>query len=190
MQDGTREPVGQRNHPRQRAALVATEVLLLWPRGVGSPATIHEAGLWPVFVLVVGDRLRVDVPAAAPLLDLVHRPRREHELAVVAARCRWSVVDARNALLRVAIQAQAPQRFDVEILVPARRVLGMLDIAARGATIGVTTTRHANDLGGGRVDIRKALHQVVLLSCEPSRELSRLALLLHSQLAPRGSKDI
>ncbi|HEY7595393.1 MAG TPA: hypothetical protein VH969_19740 [Actinophytocola sp.] len=168
---------------------MATEVVLLWPRGVGSPATIDEAGLWPVFVLVVGDRQRADVPAAAPLLDLVNQHRQENELAVVAAGCRWSVVDARNALLKVTIQAQAPRRFEVEILVPARRVLGMLEVAARGATIGVTTTRQANNLGE-RVDIRQALHRVVLLSCEPSTELSRLARFLHSRLTPRGPKDI
>ena len=168
---------------RETAVLIATEVVLLWPRRVASPTTVDEAGLWPVFVLVVGERPRSDIPSAVPLLDLVDEPRSANELAVVTARCRWSVVDNRNALLRVAVRAEAPVTFAVEILVPARDVLGVLDIAARGATIGVTTVRHAADMDG-RVDIRQVLQQVVLLSCEPSTELARLADLLRSTARP------
>jgi hypothetical protein len=165
------------------AVLVATEVVLLWPRAIGSPATVDEAGRWPVFVLVVGDRTRSDVPSAVPLLDLVDHPRHANEPAAVAVSCRWSVVDARNALLRAAVRAEGPVPFAVEILVPARHVLGVLDVAARGATIGLTTARHSAKLSG-RVDIRRVLQCVVLLSCGPSAELARLAGLLESIVEP------
>jgi hypothetical protein len=176
MRHPAQGPVQHTGHGRP-AVLVATEAVLLWPREVGSPATVDEAGRWPVFVLVVNERARPDIPAAAPLLDLVDRPQHGSEPAVVAARCRWSVVVARNALLRVAVRAEVPVRFAAEILVPSRQVLGVLDVVARGATIGLTTERHAATLGE-RVDIRRVLQHVVLLSCAPSTELARLAHLL------------
>ncbi len=163
--------------PDRPAVLVALEVLLLWPRGVGASATVAEAGLWPVFVVVVGDRPGLANASAAPLFDILERPRHGTEIAVVSARCQWSIVDARNALLKVAVRADAPEQFSVDVLVPARRVLGVLDVVARGATIGITTSRHVGTLTG-RVDIRQALHEVVLLSCEPSTELATLADLL------------
>lgn len=160
------------------ATLVAIEVLLLWPRGVGpQAATVEEAGLWPVFVLVVGERQRSEVSTAEPLFELVDRPRQGGEMAVVSARCRWSIVASRNALLKIEVRADAPERFAADILLPARRVLGVLNMVARGATIGVTTSRHVNKLVG-RVDIRQALHEVVLLGCEPSTELAALVPLL------------
>lgn len=173
----------QHRGARQASVLIATEVVLPWPREVGALATVDEARQWPVFVLVVSERPRADVPSAAPLLDLVDHPRRANELAVVAARCQWSVVDNRNALLRAAIQAEVPVRFTVEILVAAREVPDVLDIASRGGTIGVTTPRHIANLDG-RVDVRTALQQVVLLSCGPSTELARLADLLRSSVRP------
>ncbi len=179
MRNGTTtQPAGApgREHV---TTLVALEVLLLWPRGIGPVATVEEAGLWPVFVLVVGERPQPGSPSATALFDLVDRPRQGSEMAVVAARCRWSILDPRNALLKIAVDAEAPERFAVDILVPARQVLGVLDVVARGATIGITTSRHVGRLSG-RVDIRQALHEVVLLSCEPSTELATLADLLRS----------
>jgi len=162
----------------QVATLVALEVLLLWPRGVGpSPVTAEEAGRWPVFVLVVGERPRAEIPSAEPLFDLLDAPRLGGEMALVTGHCRWSIVDPRNALLKVAVRAQAPRRFELDVLVPARRVLGVLDVVARGATIGVTTSRHVGKLTG-RVDIRQALHELVLIGCEPSTELATMADLL------------
>lgn len=182
MRDGSpTRPVPSRD---QVANLVAIEVLLLWPRGVGPSATVEEAGLWPVFVLVVGERSRSEMPSAAPLFDLLDRPRHGSEMAVVSARCVWSIVDPRNALLKVAVRVDAPERFAVDVLVPARRVLGVLDVVSHGATIGVTTSRHVRKLIG-RVDIRQALHEVVLLSCEPSTELAALAHLLRATSPPR-----
>lgn len=174
--DDSVDPVGGRH---QVSTLVAIEVMLLWPRGVDpSPVTTGEAGLWPVFVLVVSEPSG-EVPASvAPLFELVERPRLGSEMAVVSGECRWSVLDARNALLKVELRARAPERFAVDVLVPARRVLGVLDVVARGATVGITTSRHAGALTGRRIDIRRALHEVVLLNCEPSTELSAVGALL------------
>lgn len=155
--------------------LVALEVVLLWPRGVREPAaTIEEASLWPVFVIVVADRQEDDSEQVRPLFELMDQPRPEGQLTVVGARCRWSVLDPRNALLRLAVRGDAPVRFAMEVLVPARRVLGVLDVVARGATIGITTVGRAGRLSSRGVDIRKALDEVVLLSSPPSDELDSI----------------
>jgi hypothetical protein len=154
---------------------VAIEVLLLWPRGVAElPVTVEEAGLWPVFVLVVTEPARVDVGAAGPLFELLDRPKHENELSVVAAESEWSVLDAGSALLDLTVRATVPVAFDLRILVPSAQVLGILDVVARGATIGVTTQHRAGRFRG-RVDIRTALRDVVLLSSPPSVELAALA---------------
>lgn len=158
------------------APLVTTDVLLLWPRGVGGPATVAEAGLWPVFVLVVEE----PGATACPLLDLLDRLRHDSEPVVVATRCDWTIHDHGTALLRVAVRAE---RFRTELHVPARPVLGVLDVLARGATFGVTTERRAGILTG-RIDIRDALHEVVLLRCEPSADLATLADLLGATVSP------
>ena len=174
------------SHQGKPAVLVATEVVLLWPRGLAGPAaTVEEAGLWPVFVIVVGERPdSAEVSSVAPLFDLLDRPRHDGELIVVAARCEWSVLDQRNALLRLAIHGDAPVRFTTEIIFPARQILGILGVVARGATIGITTNRHAGRLVGRGVDIRRALDEVVLLSCPYSGELAALAdLLVHTATA-------
>jgi hypothetical protein len=83
-------------------------------------------------------------------------------------------VDPRRALLWLTVRADAPVRFESGILVPAERVLGILDVVARGATIGITTRRHAAGLGD-RVEVRAALRHVVLLSCPLSSDLNELA---------------
>lgn len=160
----------------QTSVLVALEVMLLWPRGVDGPAvTAAEASLWPVFAIVVGDRPESVSTSAEPMFDLLDSPRRDGELAVVSARCRWSVLDPRNALLRLAVHGDAPVRFATEIILPAGPVVGILDVVARGATIGITTHRHAAALYGRGVDIRRALTELVLLSCPSSGELATLA---------------
>ncbi len=182
MRYPVRDQAGGRDG-RRPAVLVATEAVLLWPREIRSPATVDEAGVWPVFVLVVIERPPAEVPSAAPLLELVNRAHRGDGPVIAATRCSWSVVDARNALLKVAVRAAAPEPFTAEILVPARHVLGVLDAVARGATIGVTTARHSPQLVS-RVDIRHVLDGVVLLSCAPSAELARLATLMRRAVEP------
>jgi hypothetical protein len=154
---------------------VAIEVLLLWPRGVAElPATVEEAGLWPVFVMVVTEPADANVGAAGPLFELLNRPKHENELSVVAAESEWTVLDAGNALLDLTVRATVPVAFDLRILLPSAQVLGILDVVARGATIGFTTQHRASRLRG-RVDIRTALRDVVLLSSPPSVELAALA---------------
>ena len=159
--------------------MVAIEVVYLWPQGVGpEPVTVDEAGLWPVFVLVVGERRDLLVSSAKPLLALLDEPRRPGEATVVASRTHWSVVDSFRALLRLTVLGDAPVPFESDILVPAGRVIGVLDAVARGATIGITTKRHAVDLHD-RVNVRAALRHVVLLTCAPSAHLDELARELH-----------
>lgn len=155
--------------------LVVTDVLMLWPRQIGALATVEEAGLWPVFVLVVEEP--AEPRAAGPLFELLARQRPDGELAVVAARCDWSILDRDNALLKASMRGSGSARFAANLIVPARQVLGVLDVVARGATIGVATGQGAERLTG-RVDIRSALHEVVLLSCPPSVDLATLADLL------------
>jgi hypothetical protein len=165
---------------------VAIEVLLLWPRGLdGRPSTIEETRLWPVFVMVVTEPADEDAGASRPLFDLLNRPKRDNELTVVTAESAWSVLDPANALLEVTVRAVAPVAFDLRILLPAAQVLGILDVVASGATIGITTRNRADRLRG-RVDIRTALHDVVLVSCPPSLELAALA---HTQLAAREGES-
>jgi hypothetical protein len=164
------------NHD-QGPTLVATEVVLLWPRGLGDTATVEDAGLWPVFVVVVGERPDAEQTMATPLFELLDRPRHSNEMTVVTGRCGWSILDAQNALLKFRVHATAPVQFAAQIIIPARRVLGLLDVVARGATIGITTHRRARVLDR-QVGVREALREVVLLSCAPSSELATLAALV------------
>lgn len=169
------EPMGMSVDRHQQATMVAVEVVLLWPQGVGAgPVTVDEAGLWPVFVLVVGERRDLLSSSARSLFDLLDAPKRPDEITVVRGRTHWTIVDSRQALLRLSVRADVPVGFESDILVPAERVLGILDVVARGATIGITTRRHAVGLRD-RVDIHAALRHVVLLSCPPSVELGALA---------------
>lgn len=155
--------------------MVAVEAVLLWPRGVGeSVTTIDEAGLWPVFAVVLDEREAPVSPGARQLLDLLDRPEHADRIAVVDGRCQWTVLDARHAVLKLAVRASAPFHVDLDIVLPARPVLGILDVVARGATVAITTRRHSSRLTD-QLDIREALNELVLLSCTPSAELATLA---------------
>lgn len=158
-----------------RPNLVAREALLLWPRRVGrSAATIQEAGLWPVFAVVLGEREPDEDPGVLPLYDLLERPEHLERICVVEGRCQWTIIDPRHALLELSVHATAPVRFDVDIILPARQVLGTLTLLARGGTVAITTQRHLETLIP-RADIRDALTKLVLFSCPPSAELEALA---------------
>lgn len=158
----------------QPAPVVATEVVLLWPQGIDADADPGDvAGLWPVFVLVVSEPRDLLGSPVRTLFDLLDAPKGPDEITVVGGRTRWSVVDPRRALLRLTLLADAPVRFESDVLVPAERVLGVLDVLARGATIGITTSRHAAGLHA-RVDVHAALRHLVLLGCPPSPELREL----------------
>jgi hypothetical protein len=155
---------------------VAIEVLLLWPRGVGGPAaTVDEAGLWPVFAMVVAEPPDQDAGTARPLFELLDEPGP----SVVAAETSWSVIDPARALLGMTVRGVVPVEFGLRVLLPATRVLGVLDVVAGGATIGITTRYRAGRLRD-RVDIRAALDDLVLLSCPPSVELAAFAHVLQA----------
>ncbi len=159
----------------QPATMVAIEVMSLWPQSVGPRAvTVREADLWPVFALVIGERRDLLHTSAKALFGLLDGLRHAEEAVVVSGRCRWAVVDSENALLRLTLQAESPVVFETDILVPAERVLGLLDTVARGTTIGLTTRRHARGLTG-RVDVGHVARHMVLVHCRPSPDLAELA---------------
>lgn len=150
-------------------------MLLLRPPDPTTSAS--ETGLWPMFVMVVTEP--TDKATRLPLFELLNRPRRAHELSMVAVESTWSVVDPANALLTVTVRAAFPISFDLRILLPATAVLHVLDVVAHGTTIGVTTREHADRLRG-RVDVRTALRDVVLLSCPPSAHLADITRVLRA----------
>ena len=138
----------------------AEEVLVLWPPGGTSEGGATE--LWPVFVIVVADDPEV------PLLASVDGSMD------VAGHCRWSVADARAGLLRMDVRAAvAGVRHEVEIVLSARCFLGMFDIVARGAAIGVTASGHARRFTA-RPD-HQALDGIAVLESRTSDELAELA---------------
>lgn len=156
------------------AMVVATEAVLLRPQAVEvEQFTVGEAGLWPIFVLVVDERPDTRALSACPLLELLTAPKRTDELTFVTGRTQWTIVDPRRALLRMTVRVEAPVRFEADILVPAGRVLDVLDVVAQGATIGITTRRHAAALRGP-VDVRAALRDLVLVNSPPPTELGKL----------------
>ncbi len=156
---------------------MAVEVLLLWPRGVASRSTTaEEAGLWPAFAMVVTEP--ADPAAAWPFFELLAHPKHDNGMTVVTAHTQWSVLDPASALLDMRVSATTPVDFDLRILLPSEKILGILDVVARGASVGVTTRARADRLRG-RVDIGDVLREMVLLSCPPSVELSALANAVH-----------
>jgi hypothetical protein len=161
-----------------RPTAVATEVLLLRPRGVtGPPATVGESSIWPMFVMVVTEPADPAAGLALPLFDLLHRREYANEPSIVAVETAWSVLDSTNALLTLTVRAAEPVSVDLTILLPAAPVLDILHVIARGATVGVTTQERADRLRGG-VDVQTALRDVVMLSCLPSAELNDLVAVL------------
>ncbi|MGH3881401.1 MAG: hypothetical protein ACRDSK_30620 [Actinophytocola sp.] len=154
--------------------LVAAEVVSLWPRGVREATTAEEASVWPAFVVVVGEHPDGEPSAVTPLFDMLDRPRHGSVVTIVTARSQWSILDPRLALMRFGVRASVPVRFAAQILIPAQQVVGLLEVVARGATIGITTRGRAYRLTE-TVGVREALRELVLLSCGPSRELAELA---------------
>jgi hypothetical protein len=171
-------PRTRRGHPDCPTA-VATEVLLLRPHAVPERATTEKTGRWPLFVMVVTEPTDRAASLALPLFELLNRPKHPNELSIVAVESAWSVLDLGNALLTMTVRAAVPISFDLRILLPAAPVLDILDLVAHGATIGVTTRERADRLRG-RLDVRTALREVVLLSCPPSAELAHLAGVLRA----------
>ncbi len=159
---------------------IATEVLLLRPHGVEeSAATSGTNGLWPMFVMVVTEPAEPVTHSVSPLVRLLDGAERTSEVSAVAVEPVWSVLDPSSALLTLTVRAAFPVAADMTILLPAAPVLDLLEVVARGATIGVTTRDRADRLRG-RVDVGTALRDVVLLHCLPSPASADLASALRT----------
>ena len=165
MQTPTTTAPGQRPQPTPPAAvpsapLVAVEALLLQPRDRGGPVTtMVDRGPWPLLVIVLDDRAAVH-PGAKPLLDLLNRPRATR-ISIAHSHYHWSV-DPAGAVLKFALHTYEPTKSDLDVVMPARPLLGILSQLPPGVTFAMTTRRRADELTK-RVCIRDALHEMVLL---------------------------
>lgn len=146
----------------------ALGTLVLWPRGLTEVDVSREAtDPWPVFVVVIGADSDDDA-----LLDLLDTARSPTD-TITNSRCWWSV-DPDRAMLRLAVRVTEPARVAMDIAVPAQCFLGLSDVLAAGATVGVTSRRHARRLTV-RTDDRASLDEIVLLGSRTSSELGELA---------------
>jgi hypothetical protein len=160
---------------RPRQTIVATEAVLLWPRGLAKQAVNNPGpGLWPILAVVLSDENATTDRSVRKLYDLVGRRCGPGQVTVLQGRCLWSVVRGWDALLRLTVRASAPTNLKVDIVLPARPLHGALAWLACGGTVALTTRQHANRLSAG-VNVRDALHGLVLVSCPPSPELAALA---------------
>lgn len=152
----------------------AVESLVLWPSPSVAVDTAPDNGdPWPVFVVVVDTASAGDPAEGAALTDLLARPRSPLD-TISHSHCRWSVADSHRALLRLAVQVLQPAELTLDVTVPGQCFLGLSDIVAAGATLGVTTRGSARRLTA-RVDDRRVLDHVVLLGSRTSSELGQLA---------------
>ncbi|MDQ3764538.1 MAG: hypothetical protein M3460_24175 [Actinomycetota bacterium] len=160
---------------RPRQAIVATEAVLLWPRGLAMQAVNNPSpGLWPILAVVLSDENASIDLSVRRLYDLLGRRCRREQATVLAGRCLWSVACGRDTLLWLAVRASAPTKLEVDIVLPARPLLGAVGWLAGGGTVALTTRRHADRLSAG-VKIHDALHGLVLVSCPRSPQLAALA---------------
>lgn len=148
------------------STVVATEVLLLQPRG-----GMVSSAPWPLFVMVVTEPVGT---TERPLVDLLDRHGHANEPTVVVAESAWSVLEPASALLALTVRAAEPVPVDLRIVLPASPVLDILGMVARGAPVGITTCDRAERLRG-RLEMQAVLRDVVLLSCPPSAGLAALA---------------
>lgn len=163
---GTLTPTSPRQRSRPapaasaRTRLVAVEGLLLRPLDRAGPVTtIVDRGPWPVFVIVLDDPAAID-PGARPLFDLLDSSHR-NRISIVNSHYRWSVEPA-GTVLKLAVRAHEPTRFDLEIVMPAQPAFGILSLLPPTTTFAITTRQRADKLTE-RVTIRDALHEMVLL---------------------------
>ena len=160
---------------RHRQTIVATEAVLLWPRGWAKQAVNNPSpGLWPILAVVLGDENATTDLSVRKLYDLLGRRCGREQVTVLAGRCLWSVACGRDTLLRLAVRASAPTKLEMDIVLPARPLLGAVGWLVCGGTVALTTRRHADRLSAG-VKIRDALHGLVLVSCPHSPQLAALA---------------
>ena len=155
----------------------ALETLVLWPRSLAEPdAPRPDTDPWPVFVVVIGDEAAEDIEAARAVLDLLDVPRSPTD-TITNSACWWSVVGPDQAVLSLAVLVLGPVRVAMDIAVPAQCFLGLSRTISAGATVGVTTRRHARRLTT-RTDDRTVLDEVVLLGGRTSSELAEVAEML------------
>ena len=134
--------------------------MLLQPRDRDEPvSTIVDRGPWPLFVIVLDDRAAVD-RGAGPLFDLLDRPH-ANRIPMAHSRYRWSV-DPSGKVLKLALRIHEPTRLNLDIVMPARSLLGVISQLPAEVTFAITTKQHADKLTE-RVRIRDALHEMVLL---------------------------
>jgi hypothetical protein len=142
------------------APLVAVGAVLLQPRGRGEPAgTIVDRGSWPIFVIVLDDRAAAG-RGAGPLFDLLDRPH-ANRIPMAHSHYRWSISRS-GEMLKFALRTLEPTGIDLDIVMPARSLLGVISQLPADATFALTTERHVDKLTE-RVHVRDALHEMVLL---------------------------
>lgn len=164
------DPPGERT-----STMVAIEAVLLWPhRPTGKPTGDGETGLWPVLAVVLGDQAVPNDPSARQLFDLLYHGQRTGRVTMLHGASQWSIRDGQDLMLRLAVRASTPIKLDVDVVLPAQPLRHILATLARGATVAITTRRHADRLTAG-VSARDALHGLVLVTCPPSMELAALA---------------
>jgi hypothetical protein len=149
------------------APLVAVGAVLLQPRPRTEPdGTKVDRGSWPIFVIVLNDRAAAD-RRAKPLFDLLDRPH-ANRIPITHSHYRWSVSRS-GAMLKLALRSHEPTRIDLDIVMPARSLLGVVTQLPASATFAITTERHADKLTE-RVHVSDALHEMVLLVSPGNRD--------------------
>jgi hypothetical protein len=158
----------------QSNTLVAVEALLLWPNG---SSTNHSA-TWPIVAIVL-DRPAASIPdAVRPLFELLDRPEQRSRVTVVRSRCQWTVLNAlngRRTVRKFSVRAYAPVNFEVDILLPARPLLGLpTHVLGQpthgGATLALTTRQRAEQITDG-IGFQNALRELVILNQAPPDDL-------------------
>ena len=162
------------DRPRQ-TMVAATDVMLLWPRGLAKQAVSNLGPeLWPLFAVVLCDENATADLSVRKLYDVLGGRCSPGKVTVLVGRCLWSVVPGRDALLRLAVRASAPVKLEVDVALPVRPLLGAVGWLSCGGTVALTTRRHANRLSTG-VNVRDALYGLMLVNSPRSPELAALA---------------
>lgn len=146
--------------PTTRTPLVAAGALLLQPRDRDEPeSTILDRGPWPIFVIILDDGAAVD-RGAGPLVDLLESPHASR-IPMAHSHYHWSV-ERSGAVLKLALQTLEPTKLNLDIVMPARSLLGVLSQLPVDTTFAITTKQHAENLTE-QVRVCDALHKMILL---------------------------
>lgn len=143
----------------------------------------EEAELWPALVVVVSEPVDAEHGSAAALYDLLNRPDDLAGSSVLSGRCEWTVVDPVLAMVGLTVRSAAPVGFAIRVLVPAGRVLPVLEVAAEGGMLAITTRSRAARMTTGD-GLGRLLRDVLLVPCPASPELAALARELHCTRQP------